>query len=97
MKKRFRLPIASVNYTVTTNKRKPNCNGTLVQGYCYYKAKRISAYRNPNPVTFRATLWHEVFHALFYEMGRKDLADDEALVEGLAQAIMRIRLENGEL
>jgi hypothetical protein len=97
MKVRFRLPVAHTTYLVTTNKRKPNCDGELVQGYCNYGARRISLYRNPNAEAMRAALWHEYVHALLHELGRPDMADDEALVEGIAQAVMRVRLEHPEI
>jgi hypothetical protein len=97
MKTRFHLPVAHTNYYVTTNKRKPNCDGELVQGYCNYGARRISVHRNPNPDTLRSALWHEYFHALMHELGRPQLADDEAFVADLAQAVMRVRTELPEL
>lgn len=97
MKKRFRVPVAHTSYLVTTNKRKPNCDGECVQGYTNYTDKRISVHRNPDEKLARVTFWHEYMHALFHELGRPDLADDEALVEGVAQSLMRVRLEQPEL
>lgn len=39
----------------------------------------------------RVVLWHEAFHAIFHEAGLEANAEDEALVEMLAQAVMQIR------
>jgi len=41
----------------------------------------------------RVILWHEAFHAIFHEAGLEANFEDEALVEMLAQAVMRIRKE----
>lgn len=88
MKKRFAIPVAFVNYEV-------ELVGELkdAAGECDFSRRRIRIAEGTSAENWRATLWHEIFHALLYELGREKLADDEALVEALAIAIMRIRLD----
>lgn len=83
----FTIPIAFCDYKV-------ECVNALkgAAGECDFSKKRIRVDEGTSAENWRATLWHEIFHALLYELGRDKLSDDEALVEGLAIAIMRIRL-----
>jgi hypothetical protein len=75
----------------------PKCDGEAVQGYCDFDNKRIHLFTGATEEIVRAALWHEFFHAAFDTMGRAELVHDEALVEALAQAVMRVRLEHPEL
>lgn len=85
--KRFTLPIAFTNYTVIPVKELKGCAGE-----CDFAAREIRIAEGTSTENWRATLYHEIFHALLWELGREKLADDEALVEGLALSIMRIRV-----
>lgn len=97
MKSRFKLPVAHTTYRVDITKNQPKCDGESVQGYVNYTDRRIRVHRNATPEVTRAALWHEFVHGLFHELGREDLADDEALVGEVAQALMRVRIEQPEM
>jgi hypothetical protein len=97
VKKRFRIPVVHTTYRVALTKRKANCDGEAVQGFCNFADRRLSVHDSDNPDTTRAVLWHEFFHAALHELGRPDMRDDEALVEGLALAVMRMRTEHPEI
>lgn len=84
--KPFTLPIAFTEYKVIPEAKLKGCAGE-----CDFNKRTIRLAEGTSVENWRATLWHEVFHALLYELGRDKLADDEALVEGLAIAIMTIR------
>lgn len=88
MKKKFRIPVAFVDYTVELVKELPGAAGE-----CDFAKRRIRIAEGTSAENWRATLFHEYFHALLYELGREKLADDEALVEGLAISIMRLRTD----
>jgi uncharacterized protein YjaZ len=91
--KSFALPIAHTHYKVQFSKKKPRVGKDECQGYCDYKNRKIVIWMNPNTTAMRACLWHEYHHALFYELGHEGLACEEGIVEGMALAIMRVRLE----
>jgi hypothetical protein len=96
--KSIELPVVFADYTVKFTAKYPEVDGRTVNGYCDYTKREIAVYANPtNPELLRATLWHEFFHAAFRELGRSGLADDEALVDGLANALMRVRLAHPKL
>ncbi len=85
-KNTFDLPVAFTNYKVTTVKRLKNASGM-----CHIDKRTIQIAPATNADNWRATLWHEYFHALMHELGREDLCNDEAFIEGLALSIMRVR------
>jgi hypothetical protein len=86
--KRFPLPVAFTDYQVELVKELKQAAGE-----CDFARKRIRIAEGTSPENWRATLWHEFFHAVLYELGRDKLSDDEALVEGLAIAVMRVRTQ----
>lgn len=85
--KRFSLPVAYANYLVTPVVKFDD------HGKCDFDLRTIIVARNAHRDAMRATLWHEFFHAVFHELGYAELRDDEALVEGLALSLMRVRAE----
>lgn len=91
--KRFTLPVAYTSYLVVTVKKPPILNGDPCQGICDTDLRVITLWRNPNKEAMLAALIHEFFHALFHELGREKLHEDEALVEGCAQPVTRLLLE----
>lgn len=93
MKRRFTLPVAHVTYQVTLQRDRPKVDGKPVQGYCNFDKRQIVVRLTENVETVRQVILHEWFHALFYELGHPAMADNEALVEGAAIAMMRVRLE----
>ncbi len=88
----FVVPIAFVDYKVEVVEALKGAAGE-----CDFAKRRIRVDGGTSTENWRATMWHEIFHALLYELGRDKLSDDEALVEGLAIAIMRIRLQTPQL
>jgi hypothetical protein len=96
--KSFELPVVFAQYSVTLTNVYPKVDGENVLGYCHYEPRIIKVrYSDSNAELSRATIWHEWFHAAFRELGRGELSVDEALVDGLANALMRVRLEIPEL
>ena len=92
--KTFDLPVVFTDYHVTLCANYPKVDGKDVLGYCHYEPRIIKVrYHVSNTELSRATLWHEWFHAALRELGRGELASDEVLVDGLANAVMRVRLE----
>lgn len=91
--KRFKLSVAHVDYDVRLTRRPPRVDREPVQGYCDYKPRKIAVHLHSNMEVVRQTIWHEFAHALLHELGRGDLCHNEALVEGIALSIMRVRLE----
>jgi hypothetical protein len=90
----FDLPVVFTSYSVTLSAKYPKVDGRDVLGYCHYEPRVIKVrYHSSNVELVRATLWHEFFHAAFRELGRGELATDESLVDGLANAVMRVRLD----
>jgi len=84
--KPFTLPIAFTEYRVI-----PVAELKGAAGECDFAKRTIRIAEGTSAENWRATLWHEVFHALLFELGRDKLSDDEALVEGLAISIMTLR------
>lgn len=96
--RQFAIPVVFAEYDVRITPKHPKVDGREVLGYCEYEPRQIRVYCCPtNTELFRATLWHEWFHAAFRELGRAELTYDEALVDGLANALMRVRLEHPDL
>jgi hypothetical protein len=93
VKKRFTIPVAHVNYEVVLTRRPPRVGKEPVQGYCDYRARKIAVHLHSNLEVVRQTIFHEFFHALLYELGRGDLCQNEALVEGVALSVARVRLQ----
>ena len=93
MKRRFTLPVAYTSYAVKLTQQPPKVGKEPVQGYCDYTLREIAVHDHGVKDVVRATLWHEWAHATLRELGRPDLCQNETLVEGLAIAIMRVRLE----
>jgi hypothetical protein len=89
----FPIPVAHTTWQVDLYKKYPVADGEKVQGFCDYAKRRIALWINPNEEAMRTCFWHEFSHALLYELGRDDNADDHSLVEGLAIAIMSVRLK----
>lgn len=90
--KPFMLPIAFTEYTVIPEAKLKDCAGE-----CDFSKRTIRLAEGTSVENWRATAWHEILHALLWELGRDKLSDDEALVEGLAIAIMQIRLKAPQL
>lgn len=90
--KPFTLPIAFTEYKVIPVKELKGAAGE-----CDFANRTIRIAEGTSTENWRATLWHEVFHALLYELGRDKLSDDEALVEGLAISIMMLRAKASQL
>lgn len=42
----------------------------------------------------KLTFWHEVVHGLMYELGMRELGDDEGFVEALGRLLYRFTLDN---
>lgn len=92
-RKRFYLPVAFVEYRVRPVKRiDVGKNRDCASGATDLKGRDIMVSDGTSAENWRATLWHEWIHAFFYEVGRPELCNDEALVESLAIAIMQVRM-----
>jgi hypothetical protein len=95
---KFEMPVVFAQYSVTLCHKYPKVDGKEVLGYCHYEPRIIKVrYSTSNVELSKATLLHEWFHAAFRELGRGELAQDEVLVDGLANALMRLRMEVPEL
>jgi len=80
------VPVASTYYRLRHGKVPGDALGE-----CDYKNKIItidSSVRDYSP--WSHTFWHEWFHGTFYENGYEHMADNEALIEASAQALMRM-------
>jgi hypothetical protein len=86
--KSFDLPVVFTTYKVKSAKSLPDCVGK-----CDVEKRVITVANAANLEIARAVIWHEALHALMHELGRPELCGDEALIEGLALSIMRIRVE----
>ena len=89
----FPVPVAHTEWRVELYKAQPYVDGDYCQGFCDYPKRRIGLWMNPNQEAMRACFWHEFSHALLYELGRDDNADDHSLIEGMAISIMGVRLK----
>ncbi len=89
--KRFNLPVAFATYAVTPVVKLKD------YGECNFDLRTIVIRKQPHVDAERFVAWHEFFHALMHELGYQSLRDDEAFVESLALAVMRVRLEVPEL
>lgn len=87
------LPVGHCTYRLEFVKKKPVVDGEVCQGVCDYKQRKITIWENPNVVAMRSCMVHEFLHALFYELGHEELADDHSMIVALEMAIMRLRLE----
>lgn len=87
------IPVGHTQYRVVFSKKKPVVAGEKCQGYCDYKQRKIVIWANPNSMALRSCLFHEWLHAVFYELGHEDLADDHSIIAPLEMALMRLRLE----
>lgn len=87
----FPVPIIHAQWHVDLFKERPRVGGDKVQGYCDYKNRRIGLWINPNELALRAAWWHEFFHALLYEMGDENAADEHDFIQSLADGVMCVR------
>lgn len=87
------IPVAHTSYKVRFVKKPPVVDGKTCQGCCDVNTKTITVWRNPNSTALRSTLIHEWLHALFYELGWSELADDHSVIVALEISLMRLRLE----
>jgi hypothetical protein len=95
MKLAFTIPVVFADYDVRLTVRPPKVEGKEVNGSCDELNRRIRVFHAPfNDELTRASVWHEWVHAVFNELGRPSLSDDEALVDGIANALMRVRLQH---
>lgn len=96
--KRLKVPVVFADYEVKLTNKYPKVGKEQVLGFCDYASRKIEVFDHPsNPELCRATFWHEWLHAAFRELGRGTLAQDEMLVDGLANALMRVRLKYPKL
>ena len=61
-------------------------------GLCDYKRQTITLQPDLHPTVERLVLWHEIIHAILYQLGYND--HDEKLVDGLAHSIVSVLTEN---
>lgn len=64
-------------------------------GLCDYKRQTITLQPDLHPTAERLVLWHEIIHAILYQLGYND--HDEKLVDGLAHSIVSVLSENQAL
>jgi Zn-dependent peptidase ImmA (M78 family) len=89
MKRRtFTIPVAFATYTVKMVKSLPRAAAQVD-----LQKREILIADGTSAENWKATLMHEYFHALLWELGRSDLCDNEAFVEGLAIALTRLKVE----
>lgn len=83
-KRHVRVPVAYTSYRLETQAdMKP-------LGQCNYGKKKIKISRTLKDYgQWSNAFWHEWFHAVAFELGYEKVADNEALVEAFAQAMMR--------
>lgn len=65
------------------------------QGLCDYKKQTITLQPDMHPTAERLVLWHEVIHAVMFQLGYND--HDERLVDGLAHYIVSVLNDNPRL
>lgn len=84
-KAKLTIPVAHTRYKLKPRQRmKP-------LGKCKYHKKQISINRALKSIgPWSAAFWHEWFHAVFHEGGYESQSDNEALVEFLGQAMLRM-------
>lgn len=83
-KKHVRVPVAYTTYRLKSQRKMKPLELTE------YGKKRISvSVELQDYGQWSNTFWHEWFHAAFHELGYDRLADNEPLVEALAQSLMR--------
>lgn len=88
----FQLPVGFTEYDVYAEDRPDHGDGEVL-AFCNSTPRRKIVFSKKIPLgAQRAALWHEFFHAIFYELGWLGDWDNEAKVEALANAVMRVRM-----
>lgn len=64
-------------------------------GLCDYKKQTITLQPDMHPMAERLVLWHELIHAMLFQLGYND--HDEKLVDGLAHYIVSVLVDNPRL
>jgi hypothetical protein len=64
-------------------------------GICDYEKQTITIRDGLAPEVAKVVLWHEVVHAVLFQLGYTD--HDERLVDGLAHSIMSVLIDNPQL
>lgn len=64
-------------------------------GLCDYRRQTITIQTELHPRAARVVLWHELVHAMLYQLGYNE--HDEKLVDGLAHCIVLVLDDNPEL
>jgi hypothetical protein len=64
-------------------------------GICDYEKQTITIREGITPEVARCVLWHEIVHAMLYQLGYTD--HDEKLVDGLAHSIVSVLIDNPRL
>lgn len=59
--------------------RKPTKKG--LHGRIYYGTRAIVVHKNPDKARERNTFWHELTHAILYEMGHAQCHDEKFVTE----------------
>lgn len=64
-------------------------------GLCDYKKQTITLQPDMHPMTERLVLWHELIHAMLFQLGYNE--HDERLVDGLAHYVVSVLVDNPRL
>lgn len=83
-KQRTRVPVAYTSYLLLPHKKMSPLGKTNYNKKMISIAKRLQDYGQ-----WSVTFWHEWMHAVTFENGYEFIADNEAFVESMGQAIMR--------
>ena len=89
--KQFKVSVGMATYTVKFRKN-VTIKGIICDGLCDAKKKIIWIQRRDpgDHDVMVGTLWHEMAHAIFFEMGHPDMATNESFIQEIGSNIARI-------
>lgn len=91
----MQIKIGPITYeVVTVPGLRDGADGKKLFGEIKYGSCEIRVESNYAPQQTRQTLWHEIVHIVLVQLGRADESNDEALVDGMAYALMRVIEDN---
>lgn len=68
--------------------------GKKLFGEVHHGSCEVRLEANNAPPTRRQTLWHEILHVVFEQLGSREIDDDEGLVDSMAYVLMQVVQDN---
>jgi len=91
------LKIGWRKYTIQEDKEKRDSAGDCLNGEIDYSGHVIYLNNEYSNEQMKVTLIHEILHGIFYKQGHSEWCHNENLVNGLAEGLYELIIDNPNL